>query len=119
VLSNAPPESSAFITSFTVDEVSFTSSGAVVDGSVSAVVFATRSPAPCISGAVADGREAISRFFRSSKAFINRAFSGVMVGDFGPVASLTETLELVVGLPLLVCGRICGNCKDTGTASET
>lgn len=67
--------------------------------------------------------EVISRFFLSSNAFINRAFSGVIVGIFGNVAVLGEaadfidTPELVVGLPPLVCGLVEGICKVPAVVS--
>jgi hypothetical protein len=71
------------------------------------------------------GCGAISRFFLSSNAFINRAFSGVIVGIFGNVAVLGEaadfidTPELVAGLPPLVCGLVEGICKVPAVVSGT
>jgi hypothetical protein len=61
-------------------------------------------------------------FFRSSSALINRAFSGVIRGVFGAeivgdINGLLAVLELVEGLPPLVCGRagVCDVPSECGT----
>ena len=106
--SNAIPESSPFAMSFNMDKVSCTSFGAPVDNLLFAGIGLLSVSSTFEGEASVMGGEAISRFFRNSIAFNNRAFSGVIVGTFGNVAvfgeaaDLIDTPELVVGRPLLV-----------------
>jgi hypothetical protein len=103
--SNAIPESSPFAN---MNKVSCTSFGAPVDNLLFTGVGLLSVSSTFEGEASVMGGGAISRFFRNSIAFNNRAFSGVIVGIFGNVAvfgeaaDLIDTPELVVGRPPLV-----------------